>query len=192
MVSFCPNYFAGAAMSVGHEAAIYSAPARVLHWAIAAIVIALIPLGITMSNAAPGPAQDFMFKLHLSLGTTLLPLVALRIFWRLTHTPPPLPADIPTIQKLAASATHFLLYVTLVVQPVLGWLATSAYRAPITVYGLFELPPIWQENRGLSEQLFFVHRNIGIVMAVLICAHIAGALFHQFVRKDNLLARMWR
>ena len=179
-------------MTVGHEAAIYSAPARVLHWAIAAIVITLIPLGITMSNTAPGPAQDFMFKLHLSLGTTLLPLVALRIFWRLTHTPPPLPAGIPAIQKLAASATHFLLYVTLVIQPILGWIATSAYRAPITVYGLFELPPIWRENRGLSEQVFFVHRNIGIIMAVLICAHVGGALFHQFVRKDNLLARMWR
>jgi cytochrome b561 len=179
-------------MNVGHDAAIYSAPARVLHWIIAAIVITMIPLGIAMSNAGSGPAQDFMFKLHLSLGTTLLPLVLLRIIWRLTHTPPPLPADIPAIQKLAASSTHFLLYLTLVVQPVLGWIGTSAYRAPITVFGLFDLPPIWPENRGLSDQLFLVHRNIGIIMAVLILAHIAGALFHQFVRRDNLLQRMWR
>jgi hypothetical protein len=89
-------------------------------------------------------------------------------------TPPPLPAGIPAIQKLAASATHFLLYVTLVIQPILGWIATSAYRAPITVYGLFELPPIWRENRGLSEQVFFVHRNIGIIMAVLIGVPLNG------------------
>ncbi len=179
-------------MTVGHAAAIYSTPARVLHWIIAVIVITMIPLGIAMSNAESGPVQDFMFKLHLSLGTTLLPLVALRIIWRLTHSPPPLPADIPAIQKLAASSTHFLLYLTLVIQPVLGWIATSAYRAPITVFGLFDLPPIWPENRGQSDQLFFVHRNIGIIMAALILAHIAGALFHQFVRRDNLLARMWR
>ena len=181
-----------ATMTVGHDAAVYSAPARILHWIIAAIVITMIPLGIAMSNAESGPAQDFMFKLHLSLGTTLLPLVALRIFWRLTHTPPPLPADIPAIQRLAASLTHFLLYVTLVIQPILGWIGTSAYRAPITVFGLFELPPIWPENRGFSDQIFFAHRNIGIFMAALICVHIGGALFHQFVRKDNLLARMWR
>jgi cytochrome b561 len=179
-------------MNTGHDAAIYSAPARALHWIIAAIVITMIPLGIAMSNVESGPAQDFMFKLHLSLGTTLLPLVVLRIAWRLTHTPPPLPADIPAIQKLAASSTHFLLYLALVVQPILGWIATSAYRAPVVMFGLFELPPIWAEDRAFSERLFGAHRLLGIVMAALILAHIAGALFHQFVRRDNLLARMWR
>jgi cytochrome b561 len=82
--------------------------------------------------------------------------------------------------------------VLLVVQPLLGWIATSAYRAPVVVFGLFELPPIWAEDRALSDRLFGVHRLLGFAMAALILAHIAGALFHQFVRRDNLLARMWR
>ncbi|HVG50068.1 MAG TPA: cytochrome b [Xanthobacteraceae bacterium] len=168
----------------------YTLTARILHWIIAAIVITMIPLGIAMANAAPGPGQDFMFKLHLSLGVTLLPLVLLRIIWRLTHTAPTLPSDIPAIQRAAASLTHFLLYVALVVQPILGWIGTSAYRAPVGFFGLFELPPIWREDRGFSDQIFMVHKNIGILMAALILAHIGGALFHHFIRRDDVLRRM--
>jgi cytochrome b561 len=179
-------------MTVGREAAIYSTPARAMHWITAAIVLTLIPVGIAMGNAAPGPTQDFLFNLHRSLGVLLIPIVLARLAWRVTHSPPLLPSDIPFIMYLGAELTHFALYVLLVVQPILGWIATSAYRAPVVVFGLFELPPIWAEDRTFSERLFGVHRLLGIIMAALIVAHIAGALFHQFVRRDNLLARMWR
>ena len=75
----------------------YTVTARTLHWTIAAIVLSMIPIGIIMTNAASGPMQDFLFKLHLSLGVTLMPLVLLRIVWRLTHTPPPLPPDLSVL-----------------------------------------------------------------------------------------------
>jgi len=177
-------------MTIGYETAVYSIPARILHWLIAAIVIAMIPLGFIMTNAAPGPAQDAMFNLHVSLGATLILLIVLRIIWRLTHTPPPLPAGMPAIQRWAASTVHFLLYVTLIVQPLLGWIGNSAYPAPVTVFGIVTLPPIWSEDRALSDQIFLVHRNIGILIAALICVHVAGALFHQFIQRDNLIRRM--
>jgi cytochrome b561 len=76
------------------------------------------------------------------------------------------------------------------VQPFIGWIATSAYRAPIIVFGWFELPPIWSENRAFSEHLFFVHSLIGIAIACLAAAHIGAALYHHFVRKDRILMRM--
>ena len=71
-----------------------------------------------------------------------------------THPPLPLPDDIPAVQQHAAHATHWALYALLMVQPFVGWIATSAYRAPIMVFGLFELPPIWPQDRALSDQLF--------------------------------------
>src|SRR5438034_11590621 len=61
------------------------------------------------------------------------------------------PDDISSIQKLAAHATHSGLYALLIVQPFTGWIATSAYRAPAIVFGWFELPPIWRENRASSS-----------------------------------------
>jgi cytochrome b561 len=76
------------------------------------------------------------------------------------------------------------------VQPFCGWVATSAYRAPITVFGWFYLPPIWPENRVLSEQLFFIHSLMGIAIACLAAVHIGAALYHHFVRKDRVFMRM--
>jgi cytochrome b561 len=106
------------------------------------------------------------------------------------HPPSSLPDDIPAMQVLAAHATHWGLYALLIVQPFAGWIATSAYRAPVTVFGWFELPPIWPENRTFSGQLFSVHRLIGIAIAGLVAAHIGAALYHHFVRKDRILMRI--
>jgi cytochrome b561 len=170
----------------------YTLAARVLHWVTAALVLTMIPVGLAMANADFGAAQDTLYDLHRSIGAVLLPLVLGRLIWRLGHPAPPLPADIPAIQQFAAQATHWALYGLLIVQALVGWIATSAYRAPIRVFWLFELPSAWPVDRAFSEKMFTVHRLIGIAIALLLCAHIGAALFHHFVRKDGVLMRMVR
>jgi cytochrome b561 len=165
---------------------------RLLHWLTAGIVLALIPMGIFMANGPPGPLKDFLYNLHRSLGVTLIPIIVVRLLYRLTHTAPPLPADLPAIQRLAAHLNHYALYALLLVQPFVGWIATSAYPAPIPVFGLFELPPIWQADRAFSDRMFSVHRWIGVTIALLAAMHIAAALYHHFVRRDLILLRMLR
>jgi cytochrome b561 len=113
-----------------------------------------------------------------------------RLFWRLMHPAPPLPADIPAIQQVAAHATHWALYGLLIVQSIVGWIATSAYPAQILVFWLFELPPIWDEDRAFSLKMYTVHNTLGIAIALLLCAHIGAALYHHFIRKDGVLTRM--
>jgi len=119
-----------------------------------------------------------------------VPLIFIRVIYRLTHSPAPLPKDIPELQQTAAYATHYTLYALLVVQPMIGWIATSAYPAPVPVFHLFNLPLIWWEDRDLSGQLFVIHRWLGIVIAIVAIVHIAAALHHHFVRKDRVLMRM--
>jgi len=170
----------------------YTLTARVLHWMTAALVLTMIPIGVAMANADFGAAQDTLYHLHRSIGAVLLPLVLGRLIWRLGHPAPPLPADIPAIQQFAAHAMHWALYGLLILQSLIGWIATSAYRAPILVFWLFELPPVWPVDRAFSEEMFAVHRFIGIAIALLLCAHIGAALFHHFVRKDGVLMRMVR
>jgi cytochrome b561 len=80
----------------------------------------------------------------------------------------------------------------LLVQPFVGWIATSAYPAPIPVFGLFQLPPIWHADRAFSDRMFSVHRWIGMTIALLAAMHIAAALYHHFVRRDLILIRMLR
>jgi cytochrome b561 len=177
--------------AAGGEAQGYSPAARAFHWLTAALVLTSIPIGITMANADLGSAvEDPLYHLHRSIGALVLMITVVRLVYRLLHPAPPLPADTPPIQRIAARATHWALYVLLIVQPIMGWIATSAYRAPVLFFWLFELPPIWKEDRPFSEAMFTVHRSIGIVVAALICIHIAAALYHHFILKDYVLKRM--
>jgi len=168
----------------------YTATARVLHWTTAVLILLMIPLGFVIANEWGGPAQTFLYNLHKSIGATILPLVVIRIIYRFRHPPPPLPDDILPIQKFAAYATHWALYVLILAQPIVGYIMTSAYPAPVPFFGLFNLPPIWPEDRALSEALSLVHRNIGVLIAVFAAMHIGAALFHHFVRRDRVLMRM--
>ena len=168
----------------------YSVSARVLHWITAVLVLLMVPLGIVIANEWGGPIQTPLYNLHKSIGAVLLPIVVVRLIYRLGHPPLPLPADVPPLQQAAAQTVHWLLYAMLIVQPLIGWTATSAYPAPLPVFGLFELPRIWPEDRPLSDRLFAVHRWLGIAIGAVAVLHISAALHHHFVRKDRVLMRM--
>jgi cytochrome b561 len=168
----------------------YTLTARIFHWVTAALVVTMLPIGIAMANADFGPAQNTLYHLHRSIGAVLLPIMLARLIYRLRHPAPPLPPDIPEIQQMAAHVNHWALYVLIILQALVGWIATSAYRAPILVFWLFELPPIWPEDRAFSEQMFAVHRMMGITIALLVVMHIGAALYHRFVRRDRVLMRM--
>jgi len=178
------------APAMGGARPAYSLTARALHWTTAILVLFMLPLGIVIVNEWGGPLKDPLYDLHRSIGTLIIPLVVLRLAYRLAHPPSPLPDDLPAIQRSAAHATHWGLYALLVIQPFVGWVATSAYGAVITVFGLFVLPPIWSQDRALSERLFVVHAVIGLAIAGLAAIHIGAALYHHFVRKDRVLMRM--
>ena len=173
------------------EAQGYSAVARTFHWITAALVLTMLPIGIAMATFDLGPeVEDPLYHIHRSIGALVLAIVPLRLAYRLFNPAPPLPSEMPALQQFAARFTHWALYVLLIVQPIIGWIATSAYRAPTLFFWLFELPPIWPEDRPFSDAMFVVHRTLGITIAVLISIHIAAALYHHFVLKDRVLARM--
>ncbi len=170
----------------------YSATARLFHWVVAALVLLMLPIGIVMANVDVGSAQDVLYHLHRSIGVILLPVMLARLIYRLTYPPPPLPVTVSAPQRRAAVICHWALYAILLLQAMVGWIATSAYRAPIRVFWMFELPPIWPVDRPFSEVLFDVHRALGFALVVLLVVHIGAALFHRFVLKDIVLRRMVR
>jgi len=168
----------------------YTPVARTFHWVTAALVLPMAALGFVLLDLPAGRTQDLAFDLHRSTGVLLFVLTALRLAWRLGHPPPPLPADVPTPQRRAAGLVHALLYALLLAMPLVGWWATSAYGATIRVYGLFVLPPLVAKDEALAERAFALHGALGIVLLALVAVHVAGALYHRFVRRDDVLRRM--
>jgi cytochrome b561 len=168
----------------------YTVTARALHWITAALILFMLPAGFMAAHEWGGPLQDALYDLHKSFGALIIPVVVFRLIYRWMHPPLPLPEDIAPVHRLAAGATHWALYILLVAQPMVGWIATSAYPAPVPFFWKITLPSIWTEDRALSDQLFSIHQLIGIAIACLVAAHIAGALYHHFVRKDRVLMRM--
>ena len=164
----------------------YTATARFLHWLIAAVVLLQIPAGFLIVNFDLGA----IYSLHKSMGVLILALVIIRLLWRLSHPAPPLPSDIPALQRVAAQGMHWVLYILLICQPLVGWIATSAYPAPVPVFGVFEMPPIWWEDRAMSDALFTLHRWLGVAITALLMGHIGAALYHHFIRRDDVLLRM--
>jgi cytochrome b561 len=168
----------------------YTLTARIFHWVTATLVLLMLPLGVVIAHGWGGALQDQLYDLHRSIGALIIPIVLARLVYRWLHPPLPLTDDIPAIQQLAAHTTHWALYALLIVQPFVGWIGTSAYRAPIIVFGLFELPPIWPEDRGFSDRVLYLHGLIALTIACLLAAHIGAALYHHFVRRDRVLMRM--
>ncbi|MGE4062129.1 MAG: cytochrome b [Rhodospirillaceae bacterium] len=168
----------------------YRWPAKLFHWLTALAVVTAIVLGFAMVSAQPGPRQNQLYDLHRSFGALILALTGARLLWRLFSPPPRLVPGMPKWQKTAATAMHRLLYVILIAMPLLGWAGTSAFPATITVFGLFELPPLVAPNRELSTILLGIHWRLAWLLCVLIAGHIAAALYHHFVVRDETLRRM--
>ena len=168
----------------------YSATAKLLHWIIAAAVLVMIPVGLIMSRIGPGDLQNMLYNLHRSTGATVLLLMVLRLAYRLAHGAPAPEPSLNAFQRIASVTVHRFLYLLLLVQPLVGWAATSAYGAPIVVFGAFRLPDFVAKNAALSKQLFAVHQAAGLTIAALVAVHIGAAFYHYLIRRDGVMRRM--
>src|SRR5690606_1562575 len=120
----------GAAMST--PAFLFHARARLLHWLMAPLLIAMLFIGIGMVSTASS-AYALLLATHKPLGVAILVLLVLRIAVRLRHRPPPLPADLPPSQRRAATFSHWLLYALMLAMPMTGWAMLSAAGHPVTL-----------------------------------------------------------
>lgn len=188
----------------------YSAVAIVLHWAIAAAILFLLPLGFWMSGeiAAGNPAGGVYsaFQLHKSVGLTVLALSLARFGWRLANPPPPLPPHMPAWERLAAKATHWVFYILMIGLPLSGWLFVSAgwslhedrsLAVPTHYFGLFQVPALFglpqagEELRAAVAQASFnAHAAMAWAAIGLVVLHVGAALKHHLFDKDNVLTHM--
>jgi cytochrome b561 len=169
----------------------YSASAKLMHWVIAVVVILMIPEGMTMKRLiAEGPTRDYLYTLHEAIGALVLIVMIARLARRLIFGVPAPERTLPPGERDASLAAQYALYLLLLIVPVLGWLGTNAYGDPVSVFGLFNFPALLGKDVPLSDRIFVWHLAGGLLIAAIVAAHAAAALYHHFVKRDAVLARM--
>ena len=169
----------------------YSASAKLMHWFVAVAVIALLIIGPVMKRLVPeGSLRDNLYNFHEALGALVLIVMVVRLLRRLAFGVPAPDASMPAIEQRASLSAQYLLYALLFVTTVLGWAATNAYGDPVNVFGLFNFPAILGKNQPLSDRIFVWHLICGILIGVIVMAHVAGALYHWLVKGDRVLQRV--
>jgi cytochrome b561 len=166
----------------------YNRAARALHWIIAVLVIGNIVGGL-LHDALEDIIN--LMPLHKSAGMTVLALTLVRIAWRFTWRAPPHPAGTSRAEAVAARVVHLVFYGLLLAMPLSGWIMASAGKYPLTWFGLFDLPKLAVTR---ADPAYLVgreaHEVLGWLFAALAVLHIAAALRHHFVLRDEVLKRM--
>lgn len=163
---------------------------KTLHWLVAGLVAVQVVLGPVASDLKLSPLKLDLFVWHKSLGMLVLLLVLLRLGWRLGQ-PVPRPPEVSPLLRRLAGLTHFLLYALLFVIPLSGWVVNSAAGIPLKLFWLVPLPDLTAPDDTLKETAAEVHEVAVAVLLAVLALHVAAALWHQFVRRDGILRRMW-
>jgi cytochrome b561 len=177
-------------MSVaGGETQRYSTTAILLHWLTAAVIVCGFTLGLSMVGLPISRQKLQWYAWHKWIGITVFLLTCVRLAWRWSHPPPPLPR-MPAWQARAASWSHGTLYALLLAIPLSGWTYSSATGIQVVYLGLVPLPNLLAKDRQLAAVLLTVHQTLNFTLLALVCLHAAAAVKHQFVDRDALLGRM--
>ena len=167
----------------------YNAPAILLHWLLAVLIVATFALGVYMHELPFSPTRLKLYNWHKWAGVSILALSALRLLWRLANRPPA-DAPMPAWQAKAAHATHGLLYLLFFAVPLAGWAYSSAAGFPVVWFGVLPLPDFVPVDKALAEVLKELHEAFALGLAALVVLHVAGAIKHQFIDRDGLINRM--
>ena len=168
----------------------YTRTARVLHWLAALLIFTGFGLGLYMTDLEFSPDKLRYYAWHKWLGITVFLLAAARLAWRAANPAPALPDAMPTWQRRVAGAAHVMLYVLMVAIPLSGWIYSSATGVSVSYLNLVDLPNLVPKDRELAKTLLLVHQSLNYLLAAVVTVHVSAALWHHFVDRDDVLARM--
>jgi superoxide oxidase len=173
-----------------HSVLRYDRFMQFVHWTTFLLLTATFATAWLIRYADTREQVNGLVQLHRSLGLTTLCVTACRLMWRFVARIPPLPEDLPRLQRLAARTNEFALYALLLLQPSLGFLHSNAAGKPVVMYFLGAIPSLLAPDRVLARQLFMAHDFVAKLLLALIALHVVAALFHHFVRNDDVLRTM--
>jgi cytochrome b561 len=168
-------------------------PSKILHWLGAVAVLVLLTHGWWMTHMTPRPERAVNSAWHAAIGYDLLALLVLRLLWRWMNPVPAMPGELRRWEVIAARAGHAGLYVLLFAASLTGWALAGTFRNPMAL-DLFGLPIpqiVGSADRALHNIFEESHTIASYLLAAVIVVHIAGSLRHHFVKRNDVMRRMW-
>ncbi|MBB4008418.1 cytochrome b [Allorhizobium taibaishanense] len=169
----------------------YRGPQRLIHWAMAFVIICALGLGLYCSYLVPGtPQRQFLLEIHKSFGMTALALIVLRIPVRASYGEPSWRTQPSWSVKAGAHAAHMVLYGLMILMPVTGYMTSGAAGRSLPWFGLFQWPNLMPADRDLSRLAATIHEYGAYAFFAVLGLHIAAVAWHRLVKKDEVLSRM--
>ena len=165
----------------------FNSIARTFHAVIAVLVIGNITGGL-LSDSLPKAWN--VITLHKSIGMSILLLSIGFIAWRFTWKAPPYRPALKPFERRLAKTVHGIFYALILIMPLTGWIFSSASKYGAAFFGIPVSLPITKANplAGISAE---AHEILGYTFAALVVLHVAAALRHHFLLKNDVLRRMW-
>ncbi len=162
---------------------------KLLHWSIFILFVVQYYLVYRREYFPKGSAEKMQYMmLHKSFGVIILILAFVMLIWGRVGKRPSIPGN--AIEKFAAKAVHVLLYVSMFIMPISGILMSQFGGYPISLFGSFDMPVLFGKNEALGNFCFELHEISSFAIMGIVGVHVLAALFHHFVKKDNVLRRM--
>ncbi|MGG7566431.1 cytochrome b [Rhodovulum sp. DZ06] len=178
---------------------VYHPVQRALHWAVAAAIVVIAPLGIGIENLSDAEVRELtggglglgdLYWWHKSFGFLALFLMIARIAAKVAFGTPPHDPPLARHERILSTAVHHLIYVLLVALPVLGWLGTSLFGPGVANFFVLTMPDLVGQDREASGLVLSVHGALAMALLALVALHIAGAAWHGWVKRDGVVERM--
>lgn len=166
----------------------FSTTARWLHWSMAVMIVSMLFIGVGMVTSIS--ARPWLIDVHRPLGIAILLMAVLRLRHRLRHRPPALPSTLPRWQKIAAQASHWLLYGLMLAMPLIGWAMLCAGGLPVRISSSLALPPILPQDVVWYAALRAAHGWLAYLLFATVLLHLSAALVHAWIRRDGVFQAM--
>lgn len=162
---------------------------KTFHWVMAVFIFTALILGLSFQFIDNDSLRLKVMLAHKSIGITILVMALVRLFWRL-HVIAPVHENHWRIERIAATAVHVVLYGLMIAIPLSGWLMSNYAGYSVHWFNLVEAPVLVSENKDIASTISEIHELMAWVLLGLLALHIAGALKHHVLDKDNTLRGM--
>lgn len=166
----------------------FTALARLLHWVMAAMVLAMFGIGTAMVASLGN--YHALVSIHRPLGVAILLLAVVRLVNRFLNPPPPLPATVPRAERVVATVSEYTMYGLMFSLPLVGWGMLSAAHYPAVLWGSLRLPEILPHSVETYAVLRTAHSVLAYFFILMFVSHFAAILFHTLIVRDGIWKRM--